>query len=146
MNGLSSSMAGGEVSRRRFLLSLLGMMAASAVRICGADAAPANDLPPWLTAISGRPEAVLHFGAAYLQQYPEENDREQIIATIEARMEDQSGAATTESCVAEQLLILQRVVRGEYLRGEFVRVEGWSLSLTEARFYAAVALWTMPDQ
>lgn len=111
MNGLSSSMAGGEVSRRRFLLSLLGMMAASAVRIGGADAAPANDLPPWLTAISGRPEAVLRFGAAYLQQYPEENDREQIIATIEARMEDQSGVATTESCVAEQLLILQRGTR-----------------------------------
>lgn len=139
-------MAGGEVSRRRFLLSLLGMMAASAVRTGGADAAPANDLPPWLTAISGRPAAVLRFGAAYLQEYPEENDREQIIAMIEAHMDDLPGVVTSASCVAEQLLILQRVVRGEYLRGEFVRVEGWSLSLTEARIYAAVVLWTVPAQ
>lgn len=146
MNGLSSSTTGVEVSRRRFLMSLLGMMAASAVRIGAADAAPAHDVPPWLTVISGRPEAVLRFGNAYLQQYPEERDREAIIATIKARMDAVPGVATTASCVAEQLSILQRVVRDEYLRGEFVRVEGWSLSLTEARIYAAVALWTMPAQ
>ena len=146
MNGHVCSITGGTVSRRDFLLSLLSLLAAPAAGTGAAGAVPTHDLPPWLAAISGSPEAVLRFGAAYLQLYPEERDREAIIAAIESRMADLPGGGATAGCTVDQLLILQRVVRGEYLRGEFVRIAGWSLSRTEARIYAAVALWSAPDQ
>ncbi len=146
MNGHVYSITGGDVSRRDFLLALLGLLAAPAVGIGAAGTVPMHDLPPWLAAISGRPEAVLHFGTAYLQQYPEERDRKAIIAAIESRMADLPGGGAAADCTVDQLLILQGVVRGEYLRGEFVRIAGWSLSRTEARIYAAVALWSAPDQ
>ena len=92
MNGHVCSITGGTVSRRDFLLSLLSLLAAPAAVTGAAGAVPTHDLPPWLAAISGRPEAVLRFGTAYLQLYPEERDREAIIAAIESRMACQNCA------------------------------------------------------
>ena len=126
-----------HLNRRQFLATLL---LATLLDVPAGSAAPApTALPDWLAAVSGEQSAVQIFGKAYLRDHPEEGEITWLLGRIEADMIARSRGAMP-TCTAERAQLLQQLVRSEFLQGDFVRVEGWSLSRTEARIYAAVTL------
>jgi hypothetical protein len=136
----SSLRAAPRCSRRAFLLTVLvGALAATG---CGEqDASRSPDgAPQWLPGAVGDVDAAARLGRAYLQANPGENNLDTLLAAIDAALVGGSGAG--ESDTQRVLTALQHTVRAEYLRGESVNVQGWVLSVTEARVYAALALAT----
>ena len=126
MNGLSSSITGGDVSRRDFLLTAgsAGGIGSTYRRCrCRTDersaALAGRDQRPTRPCCTSAPLTC-------------NSIRKNAIANRSSRRSRPAWkicpvAVQPQSCV-DQLLILQAWVRGEYLRGEFVRVAGWSLS------------------
>lgn len=133
-----------QLHRRRFLAAML-LAPLLDVR-SGMAADTVTTIPTWLDAVSGEQAAVLRFGTAYLGAFPEDKDVARLLAHIEASMTVQLDGKAVPPCTADRAALLQQAVRSEFLRGDFVRVEGWSLSRTEARIYAAVTLLVQAAQ
>lgn len=122
---------------RAATLALLGMLGGACGRIATHES---SALPDWLSAVLNDPQAAADIGNAYLAQTPGERRIELLLELIVAALVPRLGRAP-ESLVPQHVAgILREVVRDDYARGEVVRVDGWLLSLTEARLYAAVAL------
>jgi hypothetical protein len=130
--------SGPGCSRRTFLLTVLvGALAATG---CGdKDASLTTDtVPPWLPGAVGDVDAAARIGRAYLQANRSERNLDTLLAAIDAALVGDPGLGGGDT--QRLLTALQHTVRGEYLRGESVNVQGWVLSVTEARVYAVLAL------
>ncbi|MCO6412115.1 MAG: hypothetical protein J5I92_05165 [Thiogranum sp.] len=133
--------AGHDASRRRFLLSLLlGLVAGRTLVACDSSTESRHvpgQAPEWLLKITGERDAVVRIGKDYLEAFPAERNVEALMSAIESSFEAVNAAAAD---AGEIVTALQQAVRGDYQRGDVAQVNGWILSRTEARLYAAVAL------
>lgn len=87
----------------------------------------------WLACLPATPGA-RHLGASCLQQGLLEPSPETLAAKIETAL----GKPPRTLCAARRRLAT--VVGDEFARREWLRVDGWWLSRTEARLYALAAL------
>ncbi|NEX23258.1 hypothetical protein G3480_23665 [Thiorhodococcus mannitoliphagus] len=88
---------------------------------------------PLLDVVSNRAAAAV-LGRAYLVAHPEEADLARLRTLLQERLR------TDVSDEASILVRIERQLRNDYIRGDLVEVDGWLLSLTEARLYALAAL------
>jgi hypothetical protein len=133
------------LTRRSFLLMAGAGGAAAAVWLGGRHrSAMAKSMdsgwPEWLLDASNR-EAVQRLGNAYRAAHASEREASVLLDRIDHAL---AVAAATESSPKDPAVLLQGRVRHEYAWGEVVRVDGWVLSVTEARLYALVALESDP--
>ncbi len=130
--------AGPGCSRRTFLLTL--MVGALAAAGCGEQdtSGSAAQVPAWLPGAVGDVNAAARIGRAYLAANPGEANLDTLLAAIDTALGGE--IETADSDPQRILTALQHTVRSEYLRGEAVNVQGWVLSVTETRVYAALAL------
>jgi ABC-type sugar transport system substrate-binding protein len=133
------------LTRRRFLQSVAAGLAGAG--IIGCDTSPPDTAvdtaggPEWLAKISADQEAAARLGRAYLETRPAENDRTALVERIEAALSRQTAAGSTRPADPTALAdALQQVVRKEYSRDAVVPVDGWVLSVTEARLYGLFAV------
>ena len=130
--------SGAACSRRTFLLTaLVGALAAAGCGEQGTSASVA-EVPAWLPGAVGDADAAARVGRAYLAANPGEANLDTLLAAIDTGLGGELEGA--EGDTQRVLAALQRAVRAEYLRGESVNVQGWVLSVTEARVYAVSAL------
>jgi hypothetical protein len=135
----------GGLSRR----SVNAFLASAVVWPCnraGSQLAPNQPEPltpqHMLLSLFGNPRSASEIGAACLKSLPpDQNSRQQLTNTI-------LGAA---GCDIETMKARQAVkrrianqVRYDFAEGIVISVDGWLLSLTEARLYALVALCSKP--
>ena len=126
-------------SRRSFLLTFAASLASAGVYGCQTGPvsnteAVSGSRPAWLIDIIGDQAAAARLGSAYLETHPEEKSIATLLRQLEKAVARDS-AATTGSIVA-----LQHRVRTDYARNTVVSVNGWVLSITEARLYGLVAM------
>lgn len=125
-------------SRRSFLVSVVA--AAVVAAGCGEQGASqsAAGMPGWLPGAVGDVDAVARLGRGYLVAHPQERQLDTLLAAIDAAL---AGAGATDGRDPQRALAaLQAAVLADYRRGASVRVQGWVLSVTEARVYAVLAL------
>lgn len=143
MKALPASWITYTCTRRTFLQAVAAGLVVAGVPGCRKE--PAKTTPvaggqqAWLAKIIGADDAAAQFGRLYLEAHPEENDRAVLVGLIEQA----SGRETDSTSPADPAVVaaaLQRVVRAEYARDAVVAVDGWVLSVTEARIYALVAV------
>ncbi|MCG6861020.1 MAG: hypothetical protein LJE70_07055 [Chromatiaceae bacterium] len=131
-------------ARRRFLISSLAGLLVG-IGPCGrCIGSEKQDTPhelPWWFKLTGDRDAVLRFGDAYLRSHPEESQLSALVAEIEKPVPSDGELQEAATSEARSVGMLERRVRDDYRRGELVSVNGWLLSRTEARLYAAVALF-----
>lgn len=130
---------GRPVSRRRFLLSALcGVLGAHALAGC---VRKTDDSTHWLQQLAGERDAVLRLGAAYLRLFPDEARPGLILGLLERDIAEQMpGGMPPPGDHPRVVETMHALVRREYRTGGIVDVDGWQLSRSEARVYAAVAL------
>jgi len=127
-------------TRRTFLQAVAAGLAAAGVFGCqqpdsSGMATDAGGQPAWLAKIIGADDAAARFGRIYLEAHPAENNRDVLVGLIE-----QATVPTPPADPAAMAVALQQVVRAEYARDAVVAVDGWVLSVTEARLYALVSV------
>lgn len=129
---------GAGLNRRTFLLSLAAGGLLCAARAGLAADARAPDWSGWLLD-DDNAGAIAGFGAAYRDAHPEESSPVVLSGFVDRAL----AAAAVGQLPADDAglrALLQQRVRAEYAKGEVVRVDGWILSVTEARLYALVSL------
>lgn len=92
-----------------------------------------------LASVLGRPASAAAVGRAYLAGHPGEADRDWLAAQLSAdlRLRDCDPA---RSEAARLRAGLSRQLRADFAQSRVVRVDGWVLSVTEARLCALAAL------
>ena len=88
-------------------------------------------LPARLAGLFRHPDSARAVGAAYLRQNPDEADAERLAALLGPDLGESEGPALASRLAARQ--------RADFTTGRTVVVEGWVLSLTEARICALLA-------
>jgi hypothetical protein len=100
--------------------------------------------PNWLQTITGQREAVMHFGRAYVATAGAEQDADRLLSLIDASITNLPQRTTAQhqdpTLVAD---LLRRVVQQDYAQNRVILLQGWVLSLTEARLYGLV--WVLSD-
>ena len=87
----------------------------------------------------GRPASAAAVGRAYLADHPDEADRDRLAAQLGAGLRCQD-CDPARSDTARLRAGLARQLRADFGQSRVVRVDGWVLSLTEARLCALAAL------
>ena len=87
----------------------------------------------------GRPKSAAVVGRRYLAGHPQEADRAWLAAQLEADLSCQ-GCAPLPGDRPALRAGFSHQIRTDFARGRVVRVEGWVLSVTEARLCALAAL------
>ena len=120
-----------RLSRRHFLLMALASLTTGCP---GTD----NAKPTWLSDAIVDPEAAAHLGRAYLDAHPEYDNSNMLVTDILRALAryDVSATAGAPEKLRQTVAALQQLLRHEYAQGEIVTVNGWVLSVTEARLYA----------
>lgn len=113
------------VTRRTILAATL------ALAIPPRPSAAATALRTRLVRLFRYPNSARAVGAAYLRLHPEVAAAERLTALLGADLGDDEGAALASRLAARQ--------RADFGAGRTVVVEGWVLSLTEARICALLA-------
>jgi hypothetical protein len=131
-------------TRRAFLLAVVagitGVATVTARNVLMAASPDACRPPLWLAGITGKRDAVVRLGQAYLATRPAEQDSDVLSAAIDRALAPELGDESSTAANPRQVIAaLRRVVRAEYSRGEIVQVKGWLLSATEARLYGLLA-------
>jgi hypothetical protein len=126
------------MDRRQFLrIAAAGAVAPLTSTACGSDADAASDAAalaqPELLALVG-PEQVREIGSQYRRIVPAEHDAESLRAGILA-----ARPWTSRLGWAPRVPIAD-LVRGDFAAGRTVVVDGWVLSVTEARQCALFSL------
>jgi hypothetical protein len=108
------------MKRRKFIyFGLAGTVAASLpVSYCGNRDATGE--PAFLTSLL-KPAQVKEIGKAYLQQFPSESDRKKLSALLSAGEKRPSASS------------LNIKIQEDFKKGNVVVVQGWVISVTEAR-------------
>jgi hypothetical protein len=135
-----------SLTRRALLKRLLAAWAATSampwqVTLAGSEPATVSR-PVWLLRITGQRDAVLRLGRAYLAAHATERDAERLLASVDQALDGQLGqdSEPTEDS-AQMIAALKRVVGDEYVRDHVTLLQGWVVSLTEARLYALAAMY-----
>jgi hypothetical protein len=92
-----------------------------------------------LVAVLGRPASAAVVGRAYLAGHPGEADRDWLAAQLGADLRCQD-CDPARSDAARLRAGLARQLRADFAQSRVVRVDGWVLSVTEARLCALAAL------
>jgi hypothetical protein len=137
--------AGQVCTRRSFLLAALaGALGVRAVAGCTAPngtGTTRQKWSAWLLTDNASRDAAVRLGKAYLHDYPADADKRVLLAEVDKVIAVNLQTATPGSADPLQLgAALEQAVRTEYADDKVVTVQGWVLSLTEARLYASVAL------
>jgi hypothetical protein len=132
-------------TRRSFLLTALaGALGVGVIAACKAptDTGSAfEQWSAWLLGNNANHDAVVRLGKAYLRAYPADGDEHALLAQIDTVITANLELGTPDSADLLQVgAALEQAVRADYAGDKVVAVEGWVLSATEARLYAAVAL------
>lgn len=126
------------MTRRRLLL----MFAAIAAAFGGfwwSRRGGLGDAAARLAEAAGPRDSAAVVGTAALKSLPAGSEAEHLVLAI-AQALDLDPAALPDMPITELRGALQARVRSEHLAGDTLPVEGWELSLTEARLYALAAL------
>ncbi len=131
-----------HVSRRRLIQLMIGVAAGLAL-------SPSRQTSGWrdrhdelgarLAALFSQPRSAAVIGQAYLQQYAQEADALRLHHLI-ARDVAQQGAGLHYAGDAELRDLLQQRIWQDFADDRVVKLNGWILSVTEARLYALAAL------
>ncbi len=132
-----------HISRRTFLLAAAAGAVGGAVYLGGCTDAPdataaKSSWSEWLLDSRNR-AALQRLGNAYRMAHPEERDGDTLNAYINEAVNAAAPVGGADDMAAQVVALRQRV-RTEYRQAEVVRLEGWVLSVTEARLYALAAL------
>jgi hypothetical protein len=134
------------LTRRALLKAFLAAWTTSCAtrwQVTLADTEPStNGCPDWLLRITGRRDAVLRLGRAYLEAHSEGKDTERLLASVDqalAGLQGENSRPPEDS--AQMITALKRVVRDEYIGDQVTLLQGWVVSLTEARLYALAAMF-----
>ncbi len=126
-----------NLGRREVLLALLGALGGATLGACREDAgtAPTSGSPTpedWRAVFGPRAAAgAAAVGRAWLRTHPAEADPERLAASL---------CADCEATTATLRAALGRRHRADFERNRLERVGGWTLSDTECRLYALLAL------
>lgn len=126
-------------SRRRFLTHLLSLGALGASpRGARAASGPVPDDPvaSILSRLLGHPESAVVVGRAYLQLAPDARDPARLVDLLSASCDGLALDADLDTLRPR----LGRRIRQDFTEGLVVDVDGWRLSLTEARLCGLAAL------
>lgn len=128
---------------RRDVLASLAVMVAGLWLPGGpaADLASGGEGDGWLSVCMPDMAAAGRLGRAYLAAHPAELDPRRLVAELRESLQLGAGGEAIDTDAAAELIIrVREVVTQDYLAGRVVPVDGWVLSLTEARLYALAAL------
>ncbi len=128
--------------RRGFLAVLAGLGLAAALR-ASPGPIPYGDNPSRLrqrlAGIIGCPDSAVVVGRAFLDMAPGEADPKLLADLIcQGRTRSKEAALALDEGGTRRLV--QTWIREDFAQGRTVSVQGWILSLTEARLYALTAL------
>lgn len=109
-----------NMERRRFLLLALSGTAVASLPLsqCGTEANRLN--PELLNSLIGKSKTIA-IGKGYVEQFPLERDRKKLTTLISATLDEQPASPVNVS------------IENEFRNGKVVIINGWILSLTEAR-------------
>lgn len=137
-----------DMTRRDLVASLAAMIAG--LLLPGASAADqtADDWPSgWLDAVVPDLAAAGRLGRAYLAAHPDEREPRRLVVELLGSLGLSKERHAVDSVPAARWSTRAReVVTEDYLAGRVVPVDGWVLSVTEARLYALAALADRPLQ
>ena len=126
------------LSRRRFLAVMLGALATA--RFAG-SATVAVAPSHWVRPLVGDADAVRAFGERFLQSQPHERDLRQLVVSLDKALSAQLQQPLAEATDGERLVeAATRMIRNEYREARVVDIDGWILSLSEARLYGLATL------
>jgi hypothetical protein len=120
---------GPDIDRRfvlRMLAALVPAMACTA-RVTVSSVPPSPALPSM-----GSSSAIVELGRLYLQQHPEEHDRERLVAHL--------GIGDAQEPEAARIARINDTIARDLDAGDLVDIAGWQLARTECRVYALAAL------
>jgi hypothetical protein len=131
--------------RRDFLTSLvwLGALGAHPSRSWATPAARRTSDPvaSRLVALLRHPESAVVIGTAYLRLAADERRPDRLARAIESRC----GGRVLDGDRDARRRCLSEGVRRDFAEGRVVRIDGWLLSVTEARLCALAALVAHPE-
>jgi hypothetical protein len=132
-----------NIARRDVLVSFAAMLAGVMLPSSGpvAGEVPGSQAVGLLNVLVPDIAAGGRLGRAYLTAHPDELDLQRLVNGVFGPMRLSGGADAIDS-TPEAVLIarVRRVVIDDYLAGRIVNIDGWVLSITEARLYALAAL------
>ncbi|MGB5334331.1 MAG: hypothetical protein WBN07_01830 [Woeseiaceae bacterium] len=132
-----------NIARRDVLVAFAAMLAGVMLPSPGpvAGEVPGSQAVGLLNVLVPDIAAGGRLGRAYLTAHPDELDLQRLVNGVLGPMRLSGGADAIDS-IPEAVLIarVRRVVIDDYLAGRIVNIDGWVLSITEARLYALAAL------
>jgi hypothetical protein len=132
-----------NIARRDVFVSLAAMLAGVLLPSLGPATGqmPVSPAGGLLKILVPDIAAASRLGRAYLTAHPAELDLQRLIDGVLGSLRLPGGADAIDS-TPEAVLIarVRRFVIDDYLAGRVVDVDGWVLSITEARLYALAAL------
>ncbi|HUQ64854.1 MAG TPA: hypothetical protein VM101_01780 [Flavitalea sp.] len=108
------------MERRKFVLLTLAGTAVLTFPLSECGTANHSEPPQFLQSLLGK-DKIKEIGKAYVEQFPNEGNREKLEALLSAQQKVNPGSAVNLS------------IQNEFRNGSIVIINGWILSLTEAR-------------
>ena len=108
------------MERRRFVILALAGTAVVSLPLSQCRSNTERDRPEHLYSLIGKSKTI-EIGKAYVEQFPSERDRKKLTALISATFDEQPASPVNVS------------IENEFRNGKVVIINGWILSLTEAR-------------
>lgn len=129
----------------RGVITILGIAAinlSSPLRVWASASAPGLGIEAQLVGLLHSKQAATRVGLEYLRQRPSEANRRKL-ASLLIRGMTRPGTFPSTAFTPELLKAwLNAQQRQDFQKGSIVVLQGWRLSVTEARLYALVALST----
>ena len=108
------------MERRRFVILALAGTAAASLPLLQCGRGSDGDRPELLYSLVGKNKTI-EIGKAYAERFPSEADRNKLTAIISSTLNEQPDAPINVR------------IRNEFRNGKIVVINGWILSVTEAR-------------
>ena len=132
-----------RMTRRHVFVSLAGMVAGVMLPPLGLTAGQLSggQVDVLLNILVPDMAAAGRLGRSYLTAHPTELDLQRLVDDVPGPLRLASGTDSIDS-IPKAVLIARarRVVIDDYRTGRVVDIDGWVLSITEARLYALAAL------
>lgn len=126
--------------KRRTFLSVLGVATITAPLVDCHNATPINKklTQPLLLFNIADTTTIRNLGAAYLKQVPLESNRDKLENLILQRADGKNVSST--SADSSIMTFLQQKIQEDFKTGKTIVINGWVLSVTEARQCALFSL------